>query len=284
MTTTFARRAVRTALAGVVAVLVAMAGAALGAAPAIADTSRAVVIIDTGTGWSARVISFSGTISGYEALELAGASPETYGFAGQGAAICRLLGVGNDPTSSSCLGTPDDPRYWAYYRAPAGSGGWTYSRAGAGATRVSDGDVEGWRFGTGGAPAFRAFCDVAGCAPPPAAPAEPAPSGGATPVSPPGSVAAASAAAGGPTPGVVEAGDPTSTTGVGPPPTASPADAGAPAGRSRGGGARALAVRPAVVGDERGSGSPGGVLIALGLVLVITGSGVWIRRRARRVG
>ena len=117
-----------------VAVAAAGVGAAVGAAPAVAASSQAVVIVDTGDATITRVITFSGTISGYEALVLAGADPVTYGYAGQGAAICRLFGVGNDPGGNSCLGTPDDTRYWAYHRTPAGSEGWQYSRAGAGAT------------------------------------------------------------------------------------------------------------------------------------------------------
>ena len=97
-------------------------------------------------------ICFDGSISGLDALQLAGANPATYGFAGQGAAVCQLYGVGN-PADSSCLIGPGG-QYWAYYRAGPGAGGWTYSRGGASSTTVTDGSVEGWRYGTGGAPGF----------------------------------------------------------------------------------------------------------------------------------
>ena len=110
-------------------------------------------------------ICFSGAISGLDALQLAGANPLTYGFAGQGAAVCQLFGVGN-PADSSCLIGPGG-QYWAYYRAAPGAGGWTYSRGGASSTTVVDGAVEGWRYGTGAAPGFVGFCAVVGCGPPP---------------------------------------------------------------------------------------------------------------------
>ena len=42
------------------------------------------------------MISFSGTITGIQALQLAGANPVTYGYGGQGAAVCALDGVGHD--------------------------------------------------------------------------------------------------------------------------------------------------------------------------------------------
>ncbi|MBM3660865.1 MAG: hypothetical protein FJW95_15385, partial [Actinobacteria bacterium] len=183
------RRVGRVVRGAVLAVVAALALAGLTAAPARAGGSRAVVIVDTGSGTYTRVISFDGTISGYDALVLAGAAPATYGFAGQGVAVCQLFGVGN-PADGSCLGTASDPSYWAYYRSPAGNGGWQYSRGGAGATRVSDGDVEGWRFGAGGAPGYQAFCAVAGCAPPPAP--EPTPTPNPSPNPAPGVAAGGS--------------------------------------------------------------------------------------------
>ena len=262
------------------------------AVPALAATSQAVVIIDTGGSSRVAVISFTGTISGYRALELAGANPETYGFAGQGAAICRLDGVGNDPSGSSCLGTPDDPRYWAYYRSTDRASGWKYSASGAGNTAVNDGDVEGWRFGVGGAPRFESFCDAVGCAPPSAPATDPAPaptpvpSGAATPsaggsagagaaIAPTGAAGVAPAAAGDPTP--------TDTT----PPTSvpGPAASNGPAmgnGRRRGNATRALGPLPS--GGNGGSGSPVGVVAAALLVAVIGAVAVVFRRRSRGPG
>jgi hypothetical protein len=192
-----------TARTRVRAALVAVALAASVAGPATvahADvtaqgcSSRAVVVVEPGPG--PITICFDGAISGLDALQLAGANPTTYGFAGQGAAVCQLYGVGN-PADSSCL-IGGGGQYWAYYRAGPGAGGWTYSRAGANQTTVTDGSVEGWRYGTGGAPGFVSFCSVVGCGPPPTEPPPP------TPAPPP-----VTAAPSGP---VAPAGDTTATT------------------------------------------------------------------------
>lgn len=278
------------------AVVAALALAGLTGTPARAGTGQAVVIVDTGSGTYTRVISFDGTISGYEALVLAGADPTTYGFAGQGVAICRLFGVGNQ-ADDSCLGTGDDPRYWAYYRAPAGSGGWQYARGGAGATTVSDGDVEGWRFGTGGAPGYRAFCDVVGCAPAPAPAPAPDPAaapgpteGGATtaagstasPGSPVGGSAAPDVEPSGSreaAPATDGSGDPASTATTGPT-AGGRGTTGARRDRSGPAGDQALGARP-VVADDVGAGSPIGVLVTVVLVVLIVGAAVVLRRRGR---
>lgn len=268
-------------------------GASVGAHPAAAASSQAVVIVDTGSATYTRVITFSGTISGYEALVLAGADPVTYGYAGQGAAICRLFGVGNDPGGNSCLGTPDDPKYWAYHRVPAGAEGWQYSRAGAGATRVGDGDVEGWRFGIGVAPGFRSFCSVAGCAAPAPDPAPgPGPAGGdaggsgaasasgAASGSGPGSEGATS---GGTTSGAATSGD-AGPTGVAPPggPGSAPGAPGADRTAARRGVATGVAAPPGAVDPSRRAdpGSPVGVVVAGLLTLAIAGLAWAWRRRA----
>lgn len=154
------------AVVAVVAALVALAGTAWvatppaaaeatggcrplgGTAAATGGPHRATVVVDPGSGpvWSA-CISFAGTISGLDALELAAATipglePVYEPYPGQGRAVCRLLGVGNDPPN--CLGKSVE--YWSYFRDGA------YSRGGGGASQVSDGDVEGWSFSTGTAP------------------------------------------------------------------------------------------------------------------------------------
>ncbi len=126
------------------------------------------MVVDTGSGavWSA-CISFSGSISGVDALELAkaqipGLSPVYDIYTGQGRAVCRLRGVGNDPPD--CLGKTVE--YWGYFRNGR------YSSAGAGAVTVRDGDVEGWRWGTSGATPRRAtdgYQAAAYVAPPPTA-------------------------------------------------------------------------------------------------------------------
>lgn len=179
--------------------------------------NRAVVVADSGTGVIVRGIEFeSETVTGLEALQLAGLSPVIQGFQGEGGAVCALNGVGC-PSDGSCLTCDARGYYWAYHRAPAGSGAYSYSRVGAGATVVHDGDVEGWKWGTGAAPAYHSVDEVFPPAPVTTAP----PSGGGTgggngsggaPAPGPGP-----AAPGGQGPagtGTPEAGEPDTTTSV----------------------------------------------------------------------
>ena len=156
-----------------------MAGAVYSAAPAqAAGAHRALVVVDTGTTTYRQVITFTeDSVTGVHALELAGANPVVYTYSGQGGAVCRLFGVGRD-SGPGCLGGADgDNRYWAYFRAPSGTSSFTYSRAGAGSVQVQDGDVEGWKFGTGQAPAWSSVpapsttTTVAPASPPTAPPA-----------------------------------------------------------------------------------------------------------------
>ncbi len=167
-----------------------LAASALGlcAAPAQAAAEhRALVVVDTGTTTYRQLITFTeDSVTGVHALELAGANPVIYTYSGQGGAVCRLFGVGRD-SGPGCLGGADgDSRYWAYFRAPSGTSSFTYSRAGAGSVQVHDGDVEGWKFGTGQAPAWSAVpapptTTTTGVpTPPPTSP--PASNGGSGPV------------------------------------------------------------------------------------------------------
>lgn len=146
----------------------AFAGGAVTANPSIAAAAsphRAAVIVDTGSDVHRVVITFTeDSITGIEALQRSGANPVIYTFGGQGGAVCRLFGVGRD-AGPGCLGGQDgDNRYWAYFRAPAGTSSFKYSSGGAGSTRVHDGDVEGWKFGTGAAPEY---VSLASLSPPP---------------------------------------------------------------------------------------------------------------------
>lgn len=139
-------------------VVLLMAGGVYSAAPAqAAGAHRALVVVDTGSTTYRQVITFTeDSVTGVHALELAGANPIIYTYSGQGGAVCRLFEVGRD-AGPGCLGGADgDNRYWAYSRAPSGTSSFTYSRAGAGSVQVHDGDVEGWKFGTGESPAWSA--------------------------------------------------------------------------------------------------------------------------------
>jgi hypothetical protein len=247
-----------------------------------AATHRAAVIVE-GDGQTHRVVvEFTeDSISGIELLRRAGAEPVVYSYSGIGGAVCRLYGVGRDAGPSCLGGTSGDARYWAYFRAPAGTTSFKYAVVGGGSTSVRDGDVEGWRYGTGAAPAYASIDTILGIAPPPTTPpptvAAPSTGGAATPrggaPAAPGAVPGDSGAGatGAPveaTPGVV----PTGATGE-------------PGGLATG---PKLVARPAAARRvaPSGSGSRGPeslVILALGLG-GIGGWIVWARRSRRAAG
>jgi hypothetical protein len=257
-------RALLAALASAVAVFGGATSAVVTAAPepAYAATSRAVVVV----GSTPRVITFSGTITGIQALRKV-ASVSTIGYGGLGEAVCAIDGVGNPATPNECLTGPNG-EYWAYFRASPGASGWQYSGQGAGATTVSDGWVEGWRYGTGGAPPFSSFCAVAGCSPPTTPPAAPSTPSGAAP--------------GDGAPGAGEPGETTTSA-----PRTGSGDATTTDDRRDRDRDDETAVRGAASsrgGDGGDGGSPWGV-VAGGIVVAGLGaSGWWIRRSRRAAG
>ncbi len=264
-------------------------GAALVPGADAAGPHRALVIVDTGSTTYQRVITFDqSSITGIQALQLAGADPVVYSFAGQGGAVCRLFGVGRD-AGPSCLGGADgDNRYWAYFRAPAGTSSFTYSRTGGGATAVHDGDVEGWKFSTGDGPAWAPLPPVTTATttapPPPVAPPAPAAGGGTAPAgSEPGAtspgatrpptaqellmIAAARAAA--------------STTTTTTRPEGSGAATEVQAARKQRTGERVAGGVLAGSGSD-GGGSAGSLVLFAGVLAVLTGVALLFRRSRRR--
>ncbi|MFN8028227.1 MAG: hypothetical protein U0W40_18250 [Acidimicrobiia bacterium] len=237
-------------------------------------TSRAVVIVSTGSGVQTRVIEFSGTVSGLEALQLAGASPETITYGPLGQAVCKLYGVGDEPVPGQC------PGGWVYYRAVGGAGGWNQSSLGASGTTVHDGDVEGW--GYGGAPPFSSFCAVVGCAPPPteAPPAIAPPSGGSSG----GTGGGAGVAVAGETATTAPGGTASAPGGDTPATTAPSATgttlAGKEATTSGPRSGRTLAAGVAATSSSGSDGgSPVGVIVAVVVVALLVGGGVVLRKR-----
>jgi hypothetical protein len=279
------------ALAAVLAALVAPVVVATGAVDAgAAGSSRALVIVDTthfGGGVYKSVITFDGSISGLEALQLAGTDPITLDYGGSlGEAICKLYGVGDEPTPSQC------PGGWLYYRAVGGASGWTQSNLGVSNTRVSDGDVEGWKYG-GGPPPFESFCDAVGCAPPPT----PAPPSGGSTDGGTTSNGSGNTGQGDPSAAVVplySAGDnttapPSTQGGTGPstsaPTTPAPVRSGttttAKPTAARKHSANEIAIGPPHSG-EGGGGSPWGVIVAASVLATGAGAAIWLRRRRTR--
>ncbi|MBV8981439.1 MAG: hypothetical protein JO086_11105, partial [Acidimicrobiia bacterium] len=138
------------------------AGAARAQSP---SPHRAAVIIDTGSVIKHVCIVFNGdSISGKDALDLANQAdpsiqPVYRDYGGLGAAVCSLCGTGNPQTD--CLGQQSG-KYWAYDRASNGTTSFAQSSEGLSNTQVHDGDVEGWHWGTGGAPPYASVEQVCG--------------------------------------------------------------------------------------------------------------------------
>ena len=276
-------------------IFLAASAVGLFAAPVeAAGPHRALVVVDTGTTTYRQVITFTeDSVTGLHALELAGATPVVYSYSGQGGAVCRLFGVGRD-AGPGCLGGADgDNRYWAYFRAPSGTSSFTYSRAGAGSVQVHDGDVEGWKFGTGQAPGWSAVpvpstTTTVAPAPPPTAPPAGGPGSGPTVGSSgPASVGPGPAGVGGPVPApfVAGAADPnaagSSTTTV--PSSAGPKSKTSVRGKQVSKRSTGRVASGPVSSSSGGDGGGGaGSLALFAIVAAALGAGVVYLRRLRR--
>lgn len=183
-----------------------------------ADLNHAAVVIDTGDGQVRKYcLAFpEEAISGAEALRRLDVDPVFSSYGSKGEAVCSLCGVGCPAGDCFC-----NARYWSYHRAGPGGEAYTTSRVGASSTEVRDGDVEGWRWGSGQAPPSATVgqvCDV----PEPPARTTAAASPASTTTAPPASTTTAPPAAGG-APAPPPAGAP-------PGPSPSPSSPTAPAG------------------------------------------------------
>ena len=120
------------------------------AAPAAcaAEGPHAVLVVDTeqsGGQYRYCVALPDNSVSGIELIELANQQHGLqYRLGYGGNVVCQLAGIGYD--SDECL--KSGPEFWGYWRGD-GSGGWDWSSTGGHATTVTDGDVEGWAWGTG---------------------------------------------------------------------------------------------------------------------------------------
>ena len=276
-----------------VALTVSLASSAFvaGVVPSVASAAsphRAAVIVDTGTTVHRVVITFTeDSISGVDALQRAGANPVVYAM-GPGAAVCRIYGVGRDP-GPDCLGGQDgDNRYWAYFRAPAGTSTYTYSRAGAGSTQVHDGDVEGWKFGTGAAPPYAALPPVTTTTTAPASGPGSTPPGQGPSSTPGGGNGAPGASGTTPTPISAEdllriaaaASSTTTTTTV-----AKGSGSSEKAGTEVAGKRAVRSVKGSVMsdpGNDGGGGSAGSLVIFAVVAVALIGGGLLVRARRRR--
>ena len=275
-------------------------------APSGGGPNRATVIVDTGSGpvWSA-CISFSGTISGIEALERAEAvitdlDPVYDQYTGLGRAVCRLRGVGTDPPD--CLGKSIDS-WWVTLNGRV-------TGVGAAGLQIRDGDVEGWRYASGGAAPRAATNGTEAAAAPvvtttrPAPPVTQPPGGGSG--STQGGGLSGSAGPGSATPGgsspttpgqaattTTKPGQTTTTTKPGQTTTTSPADGerskveGASVDDERDGGAgdgESAAAAPAAGGttlatEDGGGSSAPAILGFVAVIAAIAGGAALVRHR-----
>ncbi len=113
-----------------------------------AASNRAAIIVqfDDGT-TETRCVNFDEqSITGYELLERSGLSIIA-SYESQGAAICKIEAVGCPANDCFCQSPPD---YWSYWQLENDQ--WAYSPQGSSSTQLQDGDVDGWRWGTGDPP------------------------------------------------------------------------------------------------------------------------------------
>jgi hypothetical protein len=287
---TRAARLVVATVAFIAAVAIAGPIATSGAAD---STTTAVIVIDTGTAVRAVTLDVGGGMSGLAALQRV-ASVTIYGFGGIGGAVCAIDGVGNEATQSSCLVGPNGA-YWAYFHSGGGASSWSYSPVGAGSFVLHGGDVDGWRYGTGQRPAAPpVFCDYVSCPAP--GPETAAPGGGSGNVGGTGAAGGAAVgssgsgadgrAAGGAAPGTTEAPGAgvagASATNPEDPSTTAPTPRTATTTPRRGSVSVEAAGAPHGGGTD--SGSPVGVLVAVGLLALGAVAAVLLRRRARAPG
>jgi hypothetical protein len=123
--------------------------------------------------------------TGYDALVATGL-PVGAAVSLQGVGVCQIGDTGCPTGNCFCQCQGAACSYWAY--SYMSDGAWLTSSVGAGGRRVSQGDVEGWRWGPGDPPSLMTFEQI--CAD--AGPASPAiePEAPGRPIVPPGRRAA----------------------------------------------------------------------------------------------
>jgi hypothetical protein len=127
--------------------------ASLGKSSAVHRAGLAV--FSGGDELSTQCISFTeSSISGLDLLERSGLQVQTATDPNQGTAVCKIGDVGEP--SSNCFGGM--PNYWVYWQL--GPDGWEYAVTGANQSKVVDGAVNAWSWGTGNPPALLTFQNI----------------------------------------------------------------------------------------------------------------------------
>jgi hypothetical protein len=136
--------AVTLAVAGSVWVAPAASGTSIACATE-ASRPHAGLAIDNGQGVTTYCVGLDAdSVTGVRLVELAAAQYGlTYRFGSGGQAVCQLEGVG--PKGDDCFSKY--PKYWGYWHARGN--GWKWAQTGPGDARISDGDMDGWTWGTG---------------------------------------------------------------------------------------------------------------------------------------
>jgi hypothetical protein len=269
------------AIVGFATIAAGATGAAtLSTATPAAGSTVAVIVIDYGSHVRTAQVDVGSGESGLAALQQV-ASVTTQGFAGPGAAVCAIDGVGN-PAGPSCLEGPNG-EFWSYWHGRGGS--WSFSSVGAAGSTIRAGDVDGWRWQAGQSPPRGSadFCSYVACAPPPTAapPPAPLPTAGSSPGGAAAATPGASGASGGTSAAAGATRDPGTTPSTAPdastPTSSTPAGTtgGAPATTRHGTGVEAAAASA----GRPDHGSPTGVLVAAALLAVAVAAAVWVRRR-----
>jgi hypothetical protein len=100
-------------------------------------------------------VSFTeSSISGLDLLQRSGLALETATNPTQGIAVCKIKDVGD--LSNDCFGSMPD--YWSLWSL--GANGWEYSVIGADQSKVMDGSVDAWSWGTGNPPELITFQNI----------------------------------------------------------------------------------------------------------------------------
>lgn len=119
-------------------------------------TQRAgLAIFYGGDTFFTKCISFTEeSITGLDLLKSSGLSVETATNPTQGTAICKIDDTGSP--SSDCFSSMPD--YWSYWQM--GNNGWEYSATGSDKSKVVDGTVNAWYWGTGDQPPAITFQNI----------------------------------------------------------------------------------------------------------------------------
>lgn len=136
-----------------------------------------VVLFSDGSLRTSCVAFENESITSLELLQRSGVEVVAQASGGN-AAVCKIGADGCDYPAEPCFckfGAGQTGQYWAFWRLVGDT--WQYSNTGAGARRISNGEVDGWAWGTGNVQSgalppvvpFEQVCPVAAAAPEPTA-------------------------------------------------------------------------------------------------------------------